>query len=324
MCSVALQLQDIYKPIRSDLDRVQQGICEQLRTSDQQLTSVLDLISQRQGKMIRPALVLLCGRLISEINEDHIDFAAMVELIHMASLLHDDVIDKDSLRRGQPTANMLWGNTTAILLGDFLLSRAFTLSASSRYKGTSKVLAQTAQALCTGELKQNLMKGSWELGEEDYYTIIQDKTAALFQCSCQLAAMASGANEDQIHAMGCFGYEFGIAFQIADDLRDMLSNEKHEGKTVGTDFREGKLTLPLIHWINSEPALRQDRIEQLNKFKEPVRLTEHIELTESIHYASQQALERTRKAKHHLQSFPDNSARVILEKLLEKILTDIV
>jgi octaprenyl-diphosphate synthase len=267
--------------------------------------------------------VLLCGKLISEINDEHINFAAMVELIHMASLLHDDVIDKDSVRRGQASANALWGNTVAVLLGDFLLSRAFTLSALSKSSGAAAALGQTAQTLCTGELKQNLLKGCWELTEQDYFNIIEAKTAALFRCSCQLGAIASDASEDQVGILSEFGYAFGMAFQIADDLRDILSSEQREGKTVGTDFREEKLTLPVIHWIGHDDARRKMHIERLKTLKDRRQLTEQMKQTQSIDYAMSQAQQRVDKAKQILNGFASSPAQRTLLSLSDKIVADI-
>ena len=202
-------------------------------------------------------MVLLCGQLVSDLKDVHIDQASIVELIHIASLLHDDVIDKAQLRRGKPSANALWGNTVAVLLGDFLLSRAFTLAAQSQLNGAAAVLGQSTQILCKGEIKQNLFKQRWQLTEQEYFQIIEAKTATLFRCSCHLGALCSGANEQQVDALREFGFHFGLLFQMADDLRDILSSETQEGKTLGTDLRENKLTLSVIHWIHQDPARQE-------------------------------------------------------------------
>jgi octaprenyl-diphosphate synthase len=185
MPSKDMEIQSHYNLIQKELVQVRQVICEQFQSSDDQISSVLEVLSQQQGKMIRPAMVLLCSKLFGGIRQEHIEFSAMVELIHMASLLHDDVIDKAQLRRGQPSANALWGNTAAVLLGDFLLSRAFMLAAASECEGAATLLGQTAQVLCIGELKQNLFKGRFDLNEQDYFQMIEAKTAALFRCSCE-------------------------------------------------------------------------------------------------------------------------------------------
>ena len=321
--SIKTESQDLYDPVQSELIKVQRKISEQLSISDQHLAPILHTISKRQGKMIRPAFVLLCGKLVSELRDEHIDFSAMVELVHMASLLHDDVIDGASLRRGQPSANALWGNTAAVLLGDFLLSRAFTLAADSACDGAAVLLGQTAKLLCTGELKQNLLKGRFDLTEQDYFRIIEAKTAALFDCSCQLGGVASIASKDTQEILGKFGQQFGQAFQIADDIRDVLSSEKQEGKTLGTDLKQEKFTLPVIHWINQDSNLKQTRIEQITALKDPEELTKQMRLSGSIDYALEQAQVRVEQAKQSLNSFPASPAKKTLLSLVDKVLVDI-
>lgn len=318
-----MNLQDYYKPIEPKLYEVRQKIEQQFRISDQNLSEVFRLVSTRHGKMLRSALVLLSGQLVSEVRSEHIDLAAMVELVHQASLLHDDVIDKAELRRGQPSANAQWGNTTAVLLGDFLLSRAFILGASSELDGTMRILCQTAQTLCIGELKQNLFKGSWALTEQDYFQIIEAKTASLFQCSCQLGAMASGASGQQEAALSEFGLQYGVAFQIADDLRDILCSEKQEGKTLGTDLLEKKLTLPMIHWINRDPERKQALIERMTSCTDVKELTQQMYLDGSIDYAKQAAQACIDKAVEQLQMFSPGLPKQTLTALVEDVFSGI-
>ncbi|OQY07630.1 MAG: hypothetical protein B6I25_01255 [Planctomycetales bacterium 4572_13] len=324
MPSIKTEICDLYGPVQSKLIKVHQRISEQLSTSDQQLAPILNTISKRQGKMIRPAMVLLCGKLFSELRDEHIDCAAMVELIHMASLMHDDVIDKAQLRRGQSSANALWGNTAAVLLGDFLLSRAFVLAAASKCDGVAALLGQTAQILCVGELKQNLLKGCFDLTEQDYFQMIEAKTAALFRCSCQLGASASGVSKDQQEILGQFGCQFGLAFQIADDLRDILSSEKQEGKTLGTDLLQEKFTLPVIHWINQDSDRKQARIEKIAMLKDPEELTKQTRLSGSIDYALEQAQARIKQAKQSLNSFSESPAKETLLLFADTIVADVV
>ncbi|MEN8126468.1 MAG: polyprenyl synthetase family protein [Planctomycetota bacterium] len=318
-----MKLQDYYKPISVELLEVQQKITEQYQVADKDLSGVLQEISRRQGKLLRPAFVLLSGKLISDIRPEHIDLAAVVELVHRASLLHDDVIDKAQLRRGQVSANALWGNTAAVLLGDFLLSRAFMLGTSSQFDGTVRILCQTAQTLCTGELKQNLLKGSWSLTEQDYFQIIEAKTAALFRCSCQLGAMASAASAQQIEALSEFGFQYGLAFQIADDLRDILSTENQEGKTLGTDLLEKKLTLPAIHWINQDDRQKQALIEQMTDCSDAKELARQMRLSGSIDYAIQLARQCIEKARQQLDMFNTAPAKEALLSLADNVISDI-
>jgi len=238
-------------------------------------------------------------------------------------LLHDDVIDKAQLRRGRASANALWGNTAAVLLGDYLLSRAFMLAAASKCDGAAVLLGQTARTLCVGELKQNLFKGRFDLTEQDYFQMIEAKTAALFRCSCQLGPMVSGVSKDQQEFSGRFGHQFGLAFQIADDLRDVLSSEKQEGKTLGTDLLQEKFTLPVIHWINQDSSRKKMRIEQMAAFKEPEQLIEQMRLSGSIDYAIEQAQVQVEQAKQSLNSFPAAPAREALLLFADKVVADI-
>ena len=316
-------MQDTYKLIQTELIEVQRTICEQLDTADQQIAPALQMVSQQQGKMLRPAMVLLCGKLFSDIRPEHIRFAAMVELIHMASLLHDDVIDKAEMRRGQASANALWGDTAAVLLGDFLLSRAFILAADSPWGGVAALLGQTAQTLCTGELKQNLLKGRCDLTEQDYFQMIEAKTAALFRCSCQLGAMASDASNDQQELAGQFGCRFGLAFQIADDLRDILSSEEAEGKTLGTDLLHEKFTLPVIHWINQNGTAKQALNEQTDVFKRPTQLIEQMRASGSIDYAFEQAKLQIEQARQSLAPLPPTPAKETLCLIADSLIVDI-
>jgi len=315
--------QNHYNLIQPELIQVRQEIHEQFQSSDKQISDVLQVLSEQQGKMLRPAMVLLCGKLFGRIGREHIEFSAMVELIHIASLLHDDVIDKAQLRRGHPSANALWGNTAAVLLGDFLLSKAFLLAAASACDGAAELLGQTAQVLCVGELKQNLFKGRFDLTEQDYFQMIEAKTAALFRCSCQLGAMASGASKDQQENLGQFGYQIGLAFQIADDLRDVLSSEKQEGKTLGTDLLQEKFTLPVIHWINQNNGQKQTRSEQAAALKDPEQLMGQMRLSGSIDYAMEQAELRIEQAKQSLSPLAESPAKEALLFFADEILADI-
>lgn len=314
-----MKLQDAYKPIEKELLEVQRKISEQFQDSDAQISSVLEVLCTQRGKMIRPAMTLLCGRQFSQICPEHITLAAMVELVHMASLLHDDVIDKAQLRRGRPSANALWGNTAAVLLGDLLLSRAFLLATASKCSNAVLLLGQTAQGLCVGELKQNLLKGRLDLTEQEYFQVTEAKTASLFQCSCLLGAMVSNAPPDQQKALGLFGRQFGLAFQIADDLRDILSSEKTEGKTLGTDFLQKKLTLPVIHWINQNDEQKQSRMQQIVSLEDPEALTEQLRLSGSIDYALEQANLRIEQAKQSLEQLSPTPSKEALRLFADQV-----
>jgi octaprenyl-diphosphate synthase len=215
------------------------------RTAD--VDRLLEYVSVRTGKMIRPGLLLLAGRCFGEITEQHIQVAAIIEMIHNATLLHDDVMDEGQKRRGMPTINSLCGNEIAVLLGDFLLSRVFKMCAELPSE-PAKVVAASAVRLCEGELGQVVRKHNWQMSESEYIEVITEKSAVLFNSACFLGALLSQAGE-QARSLAAFGLNTGIAFQITDDLLDLVGDESKTGKTLGTDVDKQKLTLPLIHLL---------------------------------------------------------------------------
>jgi octaprenyl-diphosphate synthase len=259
--------------IEGHLHRVQVLINEQLtaKSLDHGHSSVvagtktgelLDYLRNNTGKMIRPGLVLLAGACFKNITESHIRVAAIIEMIHNATLLHDDVIDNGQQRRSMPTVNHLWGNESAVLLGDFLLSRVFSLSAELKPRA-AKMIASAAVRVCQGELQQIEQKQNWQLSESEYIDIITEKSAVLFSCCCSLGAILAGAGESAIYMFSNFGLNAGIAFQITDDLLDILGDEKQTGKTSGCDLADNKLTLPLIHLLNSVNPEKREQIKSL-------------------------------------------------------------
>ncbi len=296
-------------PIRSNLARVHNRIAGLLQSSDNQTNKCLYYLTEQTGKMLRPSLVLLSGKCMGDIGSEHIDLATMVELVHRASLLHDDVIDSAEVRRGKRTPNVLWGNTAAVLLGDFLLSRAFYLGAHVQCSAAAEILSDAAQELCSGELQQNFQKGEWDISEQRYYQIIEAKTAVLFKSSCQLGAIASNASPEQVASLGQFGIELGIAFQITDDLLDILGTQQGAGKTLGTDLIQGKLTLPLIHWIQSDEQEKADRINLLNQQCDPNVLIHHLRENGSVDYALTQVRKCIIRAKEHIEGFDQSPAK---------------
>lgn len=307
-----------FKPIQAELDQVRSCMTDLILCGDPLLDSCFQELSQRQGKMLRPALVLLCGKMIGSVQPLHVRFAAVVELIHTASLLHDDVIDQAQMRRNRPAANVLWGNTAAILLGDFLLSRAFSLLAQETQPEAVSLLCRTAETLCKGELKQNLFRGRLDLTQQQYFDIIETKTAALFSCSCRLGAMASNGRPSEIEAVTAYGRHLGTAFQIMDDLADIRSSSQKAGKTLGTDFLHEKLTLPVIHWINQNPLERDQRVKVLSGLSAD-DLFVLLRDSGSIDYASSLANEHCTLAKSELAVFKSSDSHDVLCEMAAQI-----
>ncbi len=212
---------------------------------------LIEYVSGRSGKMLRPALLLLASRACGEITDAHVRVAAIIEMIHNATLLHDDVIDEGQKRRGLPTINRLWGNETAVLLGDLLLSRVFKMCAELEEPQAVKVIAAAAVRLCEGELRQAIQRHDWQLSESGYIKAITEKSAVLFSSSCYLGALLAGASEQHAHSLAHYGLNAGIAFQMTDDLLDIIGDERKTGKTLGSDVEKHKPTLAVIHLLKS-------------------------------------------------------------------------
>jgi octaprenyl-diphosphate synthase len=201
------------------------------------------------GKQLRPALVLLAGRASGELTDAHVTIGAVVEMIHTATLLHDDVLDHATTRRNVPSVNALYGNEVPILLGDFIYAEAFSLANALDDRKASLDLAKTTRRLCTGEIDQNCNRGRFDLPVEEYFRIIEDKTAALYQASARLGGHYAGASARRCAALDEYGRLLGIAFQIVDDCLDLAGDERRVGKSLGTDLSERKMTLPLIRLL---------------------------------------------------------------------------
>lgn len=271
--------------IGDELTAVKQCICSQLVSSDDSINAMLDHVGSRSGKMLRPAFFLFVAKICGQITETHIKIAAVVELLHAATLLHDDVLDEAQSRRKTSTANHLWGNEAAVLLGDFLLGKVFVMCSEIEPREVSQVLSNTAVQICQGELSQNIQRNNFDLSEEQYFEIVRDKTAALFGTCCYLGSLVSGGDRKRHEAFRRFGLNIGMAFQITDDLLDIIGDEADVGKTLGTDIAHNKMTLPIIHMLNAtDPDDRNDLITKLSEKMEPQQLRQMLDNTDSLDY----------------------------------------
>ena len=284
-----------FRLIADQLSLVKELINEQLTASDKtgDIKLLLDCVRCRSGKMIRPGLVLLAGSCCGKITNKHIFIAAIIEMIHNATLLHDDVIDEGQKRRGMPTVNSLWGNESAVLLGDFLLSRVFKMCAELEPK-MAKIIAASAIRLCEGELRQVVQRHNRQLGESEYIEIITEKSAVLFSTACFLGALLAQASERQAQSLADFGLNAGIAFQITDDLLDIVGDENKTGKTLGSDVDKHKLTLALIHLLEEvderkKKAIVSSYIERKNTQYDKDALIKMLARHGSLEYAKSRA-----------------------------------
>lgn len=316
----SVDLSTLLRPIAADLERVR---CCIEQTLSQTALPFGDFISQLDlcgGKMLRPALVLYAGQCIGPLRPVHSELAAITEMIHLASLLHDDVIDEARTRRGQSSANTLWGNAQAVLLGDFVLSKAFAMGTTLRLPDATAILCQTAEAICTGEIRQNLQRGDWTITEADYLAVIENKTASLFGTCCRLGAMASEAEPSVQDRLQQYGTAIGMVFQMTDDVLDILGSAKEEGKTLGTDLFNEKLTLPVIHWLRQGDGEREKILKQLIRSRDRAALCETLQSGQAIAYTLCRAKEYARTANAALAGLPDGIARQSLTNLVSYIL----
>ncbi len=320
-----------FRLINNQLSRVRELISEQLTTrisdlggrsssgkqrAGEDIDGLFEYVRSRSGKMIRPGLVLLAGSCCGKITDEHIRVAAMIEMIHNATLLHDDVIDQGQRRRGKPTINSLWGNESAVLMGDFLLSRVFKLCAEIKPELT-KVIAAAAVRLCEGELKQIVQRRNWQLSESDYIDVITEKSAVLFDSCCSIGAILARASEPQARSLSEFGLNAGIAFQITDDLLDIVGDERETGKTSGNDIDQCKLTLAVIHLLRTVGETERDEI--INSYLEGTdtkhdksKFAEILNSSGSLDYAHSRAEKFVGKAILALNGFKEGDAKKAL------------
>ncbi|MBN1972926.1 MAG: polyprenyl synthetase family protein [Sedimentisphaerales bacterium] len=306
--------------VKDELTQVKKLINEQLKFSsrgqkDPDINQLLESLRNRSGKMIRPGLVLLSYLAVHDAfqGEEVIRVAACIEMVHHATLLHDDVIDDGRQRRGKPTINSLWGNESAVLLGDFLLGHVFKLSSELEPR-VIKIIADAAVRLCEGELRQIVQKDNWQMSETEYINVITEKSAALFSNSCYLGAVLTQSDDKQAKLFADFGLNAGIAFQITDDLLDITGDEKQTGKTPGRDVDKRKPTLAVIHLLNTVDKLKRDELintyleSDISKSKRKMFI-EMLKDSGCLEYASNQAQKYVSRAIHALDELPESRTK---------------
>ena len=251
-------LKQTFELINSQLYAVEERIRAQARAFDPAVEGYVAYAIESHGKRLRPALALLAGGATGAIGTEHLDLAVVVELIHAATLVHDDVLDGADTRRAQPTANAKWGNSLSVLLGDCLFAHALKLGSGFRSPEMMRRLAEAASEVCSGEIVQTQRRFDLKLSVPDYYRIIEMKTGALFAVATELGAFLNEAAPAVIAALRTFGLRLGTAYQIYDDVVDLAGDEAKAGKSLGTDLRKGKLTLPILYLLqNAETAERE-------------------------------------------------------------------
>ncbi|HET6633142.1 MAG TPA: polyprenyl synthetase family protein [Rhodanobacteraceae bacterium] len=318
VCRPAVDYADVRALAAADMARVDALIRHSLSSDVLLIGQIAEHILGGGGKRLRPMLHVLAARAAGYEGHDHIKLAAVIEFIHTSTLLHDDVVDESSLRRGRSTANAMWGNAASVLVGDFLYSRSFQLMVQLDSMPVMRVLADTTNTIAEGEVLQLLNIGNADVAEAAYLRVIERKTAVLFAAAAALAGILGGLSEKQIAGLRSYGMELGYAFQIADDLLDYVADSGSIGKNVGDDLAEGKPTMPLIYALQAAAA---PAAKAIRKAIQAGGLGALNEVIASIRASG--ALERTRaRAQQHaraaiaaLDVLPDSEYRDALAAL---------
>jgi octaprenyl-diphosphate synthase len=313
---------DLYGPIAPDLHEVERILALSLRNRHPRVAQVVDHVRHYRGKRLRPVLLLLTARACGRVTPAHHVLGAVVEMIHTATLVHDDVLDGAAVRRRVGTVNALWGTQTSVLLGDYLFTHAFHLASTLDDARACRLIGEATDRVCEGELCQVLQRGNLELTESEYLDIIDGKTAELTACCCRLGALYGGSAPGVVEGMARFGRGVGLAFQIADDLLDLVGDERATGKSLGTDLEQGKLTLPLIHLLREGPAPLAARVRQVLRSPENHKreaLRPYLAEGGSLAYARRRAEELTAGARCELACLPPSPYRALLEAITHRV-----
>jgi octaprenyl-diphosphate synthase len=316
--TVPTSLRAIYAPITASLVDVEDLLREELQSDHPFVDQLVKHGFHLGGKRLRPALVLLSGLASGKFNRSQVVLGAAVELIHTATLVHDDVLDEATIRRHLDTVNARWDNEASVLLGDYLLAHSLCLTSSLDDLYAVRELSNSARTICDGELRQVESRGNFELREEQYVSIISRKTAELLACCCRLGAHYAGAEPKILDALDRYGRQLGIAFQIADDVLDLLGDEQTVGKSLGTDLVKQKFTLPLIRLLSQVSAAEKPSLLELltssnNHRRETLR--HWFARFDAVEYARQQAESYARQAAAELEILPPSPARDSLADL---------
>lgn len=311
---------DIRSLLNADLAQTDKVLVERLSSNVALINQMSSYIIGAGGKRLRPLLLLLCARATGYKGVHHHLMAVVIELIHTATLLHDDIVDESATRRGKDTANEVWGNAASVLVGDFLYSRAFEMMVEPNSMRIMQILSKTTNSIAEGEVLQLLNCQNAQLTETEYFQVIERKTACLFQAATQIGAILSAANEQQELALKDYGLHLGNAFQIIDDVLDYESDFETMGKEVGDDLSEGKTTLPMIHALENTSGETQALLISAIENADNTHIDQIIEILSSVNafdYTRQKAQESANLAKQSLNAIPDSDFKTALTLLCD-------
>lgn len=321
-----MSLKQIVSDIEGDLKQVEEAINTHLESDVSFISDIARYVLSSGGKRIRPVLLILSAHLCNYTGKRVYDLSAVVEFIHTATLLHDDVIDNAHLRRGNPTVNSRWGNEISILIGDYLYSKAMSLSLADRDHLVMQTISNVTVEMAKGQVIETLKQRDLGISEADYYRIIALKTASLFAACCTIGAVLGGVSPQQRAQVAAFGHDLGIAFQIADDTLDFVAPEAKLGKPVNNDLKEGKITLPIIAALQQATPQEVKTIDTYlhNEQANDADLQEIIALLHkygTLQGAMSKAQDYITQAKGHLQSFAESPTRMTLYTLADYVIS---
>ena len=318
-------LNNLYNNIKKELDEVEKELKIFSSSPNKLISEVSTYLFQKSGKRIRPALLLLCSKLFGYKGKEDILMSALIETIHTASLIHDDIIDNSEIRRGRESIHARWGPNITVLLGDFLYIKALGLSLQSKHRRIIQILTSISARMIEGELTEYYLSGNLDVAENDYLEIINKKTASLFSASCQIGGILGKASKGEENFLMEYGTNLGMSFQIIDDLLDFTGDEKILGKPILSDLSEGRITLPLIYTLNNDGKENRKRIAELRGQKNLGKnsINEILEVVRSngaLDYTHKKAAEFSLKSIEIISQFPKSIYRDALTLLPEFIL----
>ena len=311
-------LSRLFAPIASDLALVDRRLQQELRHTDPFIDELAQHSFRIGGKRLRPALLLLAAKAIGEVTPEHHTLAAVVEMVHTATLVHDDVLDEADVRRHLDTVNARWNNNTSVLLGDYLFSHAFYLASTLETTFGCRAIGESTNTVCEGELRQTNSSGNFWLSRDEYLAIIDAKTAELTACCCRLGAHYAGADEATVERLTNYGRKLGLAFQIIDDLLDLEGEEQTTGKSLGTDLAHRKMTLPLILLREQASKADLERLQALYEESEGAHsglLVDWLEESGMLEQARRTAVKFTEEAAAELATLSDSEAKRMLAEI---------
>ncbi len=311
---------EIQALMKSDLEAMDEILVNRLDSNVDLINQMSQHIINSGGKRIRPLLLLMCARATNYKGDYHHSMAVVIELIHTATLLHDDVVDHSATRRGQETANELWGNAPSVLVGDFLYSRAFEIMVEPNSMQIMKILSKATNQISEGEVLQLLNIKNAKVSESEYFEVIERKTACLFKAACQIAGILSESNQNTIGALGSFGMHLGNAFQIIDDTLDYESDSLVMGKEIGDDLSEGKVTLPMIYALENTKGSEKETLSHAIKNADSSNIDNIVDILLSVNafeYSRKIAKNESTKALKSLEVIPSSEYRSALQLLCE-------